>query len=79
MDLSLALIGAAWLAILLMLVGGAGKALWRALLGGDRGLLDAVGACEACARKPVCETGALAGWGPPMSGCPNLQRLRTRR
>jgi hypothetical protein len=79
MDFPLALIGAAWLAILLMLAGGAGKALWRALLGSERELLDAIGACEACARKPVCETGALAGWGPPMSGCPNLKRLRARR
>jgi hypothetical protein len=48
----------------------------RRLLGNDAALIDAVKSCASCAAKPVCETGALAGWPGHPAGCPNVERLR---
>jgi hypothetical protein len=49
----------------------------RRLLGNHRVTNETVERCTACAQKPVCETGALAGWpGSHPSRCPNVEHLR---
>jgi hypothetical protein len=52
----------------------------RRLLGNDAVLGEAVTRCASCAEKPVCETGALAGW-PSIRprACPNLEFLQERK
>jgi hypothetical protein len=49
----------------------------RRLLGNDATLIDAVRGCASCAARPVCETGAIAGWPRHPAGCPNVERLRS--
>lgn len=40
-------------------------------------LVEAVKSCASCAARPVCETGALAGWlGSHPANCSNVHRLR---
>jgi hypothetical protein len=49
----------------------------RRLLGTDAAATEAIARCVSCAQKPVCETGALAGWlhsRPPR--CPSLDLLQ---
>lgn len=52
----------------------------RRMLGNDAAASEAIGRCAACAERPVCETGALAGWlsiRPRV--CPNLELLHKRQ
>lgn len=65
----------AFLAVFALLVWGIARG-WRHLLGNDPTLTAAVESCASCAAKPVCETGALAGWPSHPVGCPNVERLR---
>jgi hypothetical protein len=52
----------------------------RRLLGNDQLSSETVERCAACAEKPVCETGALAGWpGRHSARCPNLELLHERK
>jgi hypothetical protein len=53
---------------------------WRHLLGNDPRFTAAVESCASCAAKPVCETGAVAGWlGSRPARCPNLELLQKRQ
>jgi hypothetical protein len=63
-----------------------GALLWgiarssRRLLGNDAVLSGAIERCASCAEKPVCETGALAGWlSSRPARCPNLELLQKRQ
>jgi hypothetical protein len=52
----------------------------RRLLGYGAVMDHAVRRCASCAERPVCETGALAGWlGTGPRACPNLERLQERK
>jgi hypothetical protein len=44
---------------------------WRAAL-----MVETVTSCMRCAERPLCETGAVAGWQAGRAGCPNVERLR---
>jgi hypothetical protein len=76
--LSAMLLAAALAAALLLLLWAIARGS-RRMLGNDRVANETVERCAACAQKPVCETGALAGWpGSHPSGCPNVEHLRGR-
>jgi hypothetical protein len=67
---------AALIAVLALLIWGVAGG-WRRLLGDEAALVEAVKSCASCAARPVCETGALAGWlGRHPANCPNVHRLR---
>jgi hypothetical protein len=71
------LVAAALLALFTLALWGVARGA-RRLLGNDAASIGALAGCAACAQKPVCETGALAGWPRHPPGCPNLERLRRR-
>lgn len=78
-NLAAILAAIAFLAVFALLVWGIARG-WRQLLGNDPTLTAAVESCASCAAKPVCETGAVAGWlGSHPAGCPNLQILQKRQ
>lgn len=75
-NLAAILSAAALLAMFSLLVWGVARGS-RRLLGNDGVLIDAVKSCSACAGRPVCETGAIAGWLTTRpAGCPNVERLQ---
>ena len=75
-NLAAMLAAIAFLAVFSLLVWGIARG-WRGLLGNDPALIAAVESCASCAAKPVCETGAVAGWpGSHPAGCPNVERLQ---
>ena len=44
------------------------------MLGNDAAAKEAIERCASCAERPVCETGALAGWlSIRPRACPNLE------
>ncbi len=52
----------------------------RRMLGSDAAANAAIERCAACAERPVCETGALAGWlSIRPRACPNLELLHERK
>jgi hypothetical protein len=52
----------------------------RRLLANDAVLSEAISRCASCAERPVCETGALAGWlSSRPARCPNLELLHKRQ
>lgn len=75
-NLAAILAATALLAVFSLLAWGIARG-WRQLLGNDPRLTAAVENCASCAAKPVCETGAVAGWpGSHPAGCPNVERLQ---
>jgi hypothetical protein len=80
MEALLAIFAAASLAALF------GILLWaiargaRRMLGNDAATNEAIERCVSCAERPVCETGALAGWlSSRPARCPNLELLQKRQ
>jgi hypothetical protein len=52
----------------------------RRMLGNDAAAKEAIERCASCAERPVCETGALAGWlSIRPRACPNLELLHKRQ
>jgi hypothetical protein len=52
----------------------------RRMLGNDAAANQAIARCAACAERPVCETGALAGWlSIRPRACPNLELFQKRQ
>ena len=66
---------AAFLLLLWAIARGA-----RRMLGNDATANEAIGRCATCAERPICETGALAGWlSIRPRACPNLEHLQKRQ
>jgi hypothetical protein len=52
----------------------------RRMLGNDAVASAAIERCASCAERPLCETGALAGWlSIRPRACPNLELLHKRQ
>lgn len=79
-DYALLALGLAWVAILGVLAAGVVAEAWRQLRAWRAALMsEAVTRCISCAERPLCETGAVAGWQAGRAGCPNVERLRRSR
>ena len=66
-------------AVFALLLWGIARSSRRLLGRNDATATEAVARCVSCAERPVCETGALAGWlrsRPPR--CPSLELLQGR-
>jgi hypothetical protein len=52
----------------------------RRMLGHDPAASEALERCASCAERPLCETGALAGWlSIRPRACPNLELFQKRQ
>jgi hypothetical protein len=76
-DYALLAVGLAWVAILAVLAAGVLAEAWRQVRAWRSALMtEAVTRCIRCAERPLCETGAVAGWQAGRAACPNVERLR---
>ena len=74
-----ALAALALLAVFLLLLWAIARGA-RRMLGNDAAANEAIGRCATCAERPICETGALAGWlSIRPRACPNLEHLQKRQ
>jgi hypothetical protein len=74
-----ALAALALLAVFLLLFWAIARGA-RRMLGNDAAVNEAIARCASCAERPLCETGALAGWlSIRPRACPNLEILHKRQ
>jgi hypothetical protein len=67
------------LAVFLLLLWAVARGA-RRMLGNDAAANEAITRCAACAERPLCETGALAGWlSIRPRACPNLELFQKRQ
>ena len=74
-----ALAALALLALFLLLFWAIARGA-RRMFGNDAAANEAIERCASCAERPLCETGALAGWlSIRPRACPNLELLHKRQ
>jgi len=67
------------LAVFLLLLWALARGA-RRMLGNDAAANQAIERCAECAERPLCETGALAGWlSIRPRACPNLELFQKRQ